>query len=143
MGVDVPESDIRATVRFDAAGRPKGPVTADSIQARIASGKQVARYDQVHCRALAIYAVPDSVADVVPYYAELDAAGGAQADSLLRFVQRVVAESRTRIAQFPQNQIVEMHGSNHYVFLQRPHEVAAAMRAFLSTESVPQRQNGR
>jgi pimeloyl-ACP methyl ester carboxylesterase len=80
---------------------------------------------------------------VVPYYAELDAARRAQADSLLRFVQRVVAESRTRIAQFPQNQIDEIHGGNHFVFLQRPREVAAAMRAFLSSDSVPQRANER
>jgi pimeloyl-ACP methyl ester carboxylesterase len=74
---------------------------------------------------------------VVPYYAELDVAGRAQADSLLEFVQRVVAESRTRIAQFPQNQIVGIRGSNHYVFLHRPREVAAAMRAFLLSVSVP------
>lgn len=135
MGVDVPESDIRATARFDAAGRYHGTVTADSLKARVVSGKQVARYDQIQCRALALYAVPDSVADVIPYYAEFDAAGRAQADSVLEFVQRVVAESRTRIAQFPQNQIVEVHGSNHYLFLQHPREVAAAMRAFLSSES--------
>ena len=139
MGVDEPESDIRAITRFDADGRPQDKVTADSLQARIASGKQVARYDQIHCRALALYAVPDSVADVVPYYAELDAAGRGQADSLLKFVQRVVAESRARIAPFPQNQIVDVHGSNHYLFLQHPRDVAAAMRAFLSSDSVPQR----
>jgi len=132
MGVHEPDSEIRATVRFDAMGRYQGDVTADSLKARVVNGKRVARYDRVHCRALAIYAVPDSVADVIPYYAELDAAGRTQGEALLRFVQRVVAESRARFAQFPQNRVVDVHGGNHFIFLQRPEEVARAMRAFLS-----------
>lgn len=132
MGVHEPESEIRATARFDAAGRYRGEVTADSLKARVTSGNRVARYDRVHCRALAIYAVPDSLADVIPYYTEFDAAGRAQGDALLRFVQDIVAESRTRIARFPQNTVVDVHGGNHFIFLQRPREVARAMRAFLS-----------
>ena len=131
MGVYMPDSDIRATVRFDANDRYLGDVTADSLKARLASGKQVARYDKVHCPALAIYAVADSLADVIPYYSELDSAGRAQGEALLRFVQMIVADSRTRIAPFPQNTVVELHRSNHYVFLQRPEEVARAMRKFL------------
>jgi non-heme chloroperoxidase len=132
MGVREPESDIRATVRFDASGHYLGDVTADSLKARVASGKRVARYDQAHCRALAIYAVPDSVPDVVPYYAELDERGRAQAQAVLEFVRAVVADSRARFARFPQNTIVDLHGGNHYIFLQRPVDVARAMRAFLS-----------
>jgi non-heme chloroperoxidase len=131
MGLHEPESEIRATVRFDAAGRYQGEVTADSLKARVASGKRVARYDLAHCRALAIYAVPDSVADVIPYYAEFDDAGRAQGEALFKFVQGVVADSRARIARFPQNTVVDVHGGNHFVFLQRPREVARAMRAWL------------
>jgi pimeloyl-ACP methyl ester carboxylesterase len=132
MGVHVPESEIRATARFDAAGRYQGEVTADSLKARVVSGSRVARYDQVHCRGLAIYAVPDSVADVIPYDVELDTAGRVQGEALLRFVQAVVAESRARFARFPQNTVVDVHGGNHFIFLQRPEEVARAMRVFLS-----------
>lgn len=139
MGVEEPESDIRATERFDTSNRYRGSVTPDSLKARIASGKQVAQYDRNHCRALAVYAVPDSVADAVPYYKELDAAGRAQAESLLRFVQAVVADSRARIGRLPNYQVVDVHGSNHYVFLQHPREVAQAMRTFLATESVAPR----
>src|SRR6185503_7130396 len=108
QGVREPDSEIRATVRFDSAGRYLGEVTPNSLKARLASGSHVARYDQVHCRALAIYAVPDSLADVVPYYAELDAAGRAQGDSLLRFVAAVVADSRSKFERFPQNTVVEV-----------------------------------
>jgi len=134
-GVRQPDSDIRATVRFDSADRYLGEVTANALKARLASGSRVARYDQIHCRALAIYAVPDSLADVVPYYAELDSAGQAQGDSLLRFVAAVVADSRAKFARFPQNTVVDLHGSNHFVFLQRPTEVARAMRSFLRRSS--------
>jgi pimeloyl-ACP methyl ester carboxylesterase len=132
LGVEVPESDIRATEKFDAADRYRGAVTPNALKARIASGRQVARYDRVHCRALALYAVPDSVADVIPYYKEFDAAGRAQAEKLLEFVQGVVADGRARFGRFPQNQIVDVHGSNHYLFLQHSREVAAAMRTFLA-----------
>jgi pimeloyl-ACP methyl ester carboxylesterase len=88
MGVDQPEAEIRATTRFDVADRYQGPRTADSLRARLASGAQVARYDRAHCHALAIYAVPDSIADVIPYYAELDSADRVQGDALLSFVSR-------------------------------------------------------
>lgn len=141
MGVEEPESDIRATERFDAADRYRGSVIPNALKARLASGKQVARYDRAHCRALALYAVPDSLVDVVPYYKELDAAGRVQAESLLTFVRGVVADSRARIARLPQYQIVDVHGSNHYLFLQHPREVARAMRTFLGAPSLPLRPN--
>jgi non-heme chloroperoxidase len=131
LGVEEPESDIRATERFDSAGHYRGSVTSNALKARVTSGKQVARYDRAHCPALAIYAVPDSVVDVVPYYKELDVAGRAHAESLLAFVQSVVADSRRRVGRLPRYSIVDIHGSNHHLFLQRPGEVAAAMRTFL------------
>jgi non-heme chloroperoxidase len=143
MGVEEPESDIRATERFDSADRYRGSVTPNALKARLASGKQVAQYDRARCRALALYAVPDSLVDVVPYYKELDAAGRIQAESLFTFVQGVVADSRARIARLPQYHVVDVHGSNHYLFLQHPRKVAAAMRAFLGAQSLPQRTNGR
>jgi len=136
QGVREPDSEIRATARFDSADRYLGDVTPNQLKARLASGSRVARYDQVHCRALAIYAVPDSLADVVPYYAELDSAGRAQGDSLLRFVAAVVADSRAKFARFPQNTVVDVRGANHFVFLQRPAEVARAIRSFLSSQRI-------
>ena len=134
LGVEEPESDLRATLRFDALDRYRGPVTADSLKARVAGGGEVARYAAVRCPALAVYAVPDSIADVVPYYRELDAAGRATAESLLTFVQGVVADSRARVARLPSFHIVDLHGSNHYLFLSHPSEVARAMRTFLAAE---------
>jgi len=130
-GVREPESEIRATTRFDSHDRYLGDVTADSLKARVASGARVARYDRSHCPALGIFAGADSVADVVPYVEELDSAGRAKALALTRFVASYVAESRARFLRFPQNEAVVIPG-NHFIFLQRPREVEEAMRAFLS-----------
>jgi len=143
MGVEEPESDIRATERFDVADRYLGSVTPNRLKARVASGKEVAHYDRIQCPALAVYAVADSLADVIPYYRELDAAGRAQAESLLRFVQGVVADSRARMARLPAFQVVDVHHSNHYVFLQHPREVAEVMRKFLGFQSPSQRPDER
>ena len=141
LGVEEPESDIRATERFDSDDRYRGSVTPNVLKARLASGKQVARYDGARCPALAVYAVPDSVADQIPYYKEFDAAGLAQAESVLAFVQGVVRDAHARVAKLPNFQIVDIHGSNHYLFLQHPREVAAAMRTFLGAQSLSQRPN--
>lgn len=132
MGVREPESEIRATSRFDVTGRYRGEVTADSLKARIVSGSRVARYDRAHCAALGIFAMADSLGDVIPYYSELTVAGRVKGDSLLKFVQAVVADARRRFASFPQNTVVEISGGNHFLFLQRPVEVARVMRDFLS-----------
>ena len=134
LGVNEPESDIRATERFDAAGRYRGSVTANRLKARIANIKQVGQYDRVRCPALALYAIPDSAIDVIPYYGELDALGRVQAESVLAFTKVVVADSRARMARSPHFHIADIHHSNHYLFLQHPREVAAMMRTFLDAQ---------
>jgi pimeloyl-ACP methyl ester carboxylesterase len=130
MGVREPESEIRATSRFDSRDRYLGDVTADSLKARVVSGRRVARYDRSRCRALALFAGADSLADVVPYFAELDASGRENAEALRRFVASVVADARARFLRFPQNEAVGMPG-NHFIHLQRPRDVEAVMRTFL------------
>ena len=132
LGVREPESDIRATNRFDDRGRFRGEVTPFPLKGRLDSGRRTARYDHARCPALAVYAVPDSVEDVVPYYRELDATGRAEADSLLLFVRAVVDDSRGKFARLPQHPVVDVRGSNHYLFLEYPDEVERAMRALLN-----------
>lgn len=130
MGIQEPESEIRATSRFDEKGRYVGEVTPDSSKARIVRAVRVPRYDRARCPALALYAAPTSPTDVVPYYAELDSTGRAHADTLLAFVASFVASSRTAFERFPQHRAAEIHG-NHFVFLEHPDEVARRIRAFL------------
>jgi len=133
VGVREPESEIRATTRFDSHDRYLGDVTPDSLEARVTSGARVARYDRSHCPALGIFAGADSIADVVPYFTELDSTGRAKGEALTRFVASYVAESRARFLRFPQNEAVVIPG-NHFIFLQRPREVEEAMRAFLFSD---------
>jgi hypothetical protein len=132
MGVREPESEILATNRFDQHGRFSGEVTPYVLKAITASGPRAARYAVARCRALAIYAVPDSVSDVVPYYEELGPDGRAKAEALLPFVRAIIDASRREFARLPQHTTVDVHGSNHYLFLQHPDQVAVAMRTFLS-----------
>jgi len=130
-GARIPESEIRATTRFDEHDRFLGVTSSMERQARLASGPRKALYDHVRCPALAIYAVPDSAADVVPYVGELDADGRAQAEALLRFVEAVIEDSRSKFARLPHRTVVDVHG-NHYMFLQHPEKVAQPMQRFLS-----------
>ena len=57
--------------------------------------------------------------------------------------EEVVADARARIRRLPQFQVVDVHGSNHYLFLQHPREVAEGMRKFLATESASPSPNER
>ena len=131
MGADMPESEIRTGARFDEHDRFMGFSPSMALQGRVASGPRKARYDRVDCPALAIYAVPDSAVDVVPYVGDLDSVGRADAYALLRFVEAVVEDSRSKFARLPRRTVVDVHG-NHNVFLQHPEEVARPMQRFLS-----------
>jgi pimeloyl-ACP methyl ester carboxylesterase len=130
MGVREPESEIRATSRFDERGRYVGEVTPDSLKARVITGRRVANYDNLRCRSLAIYAVGDSTADYVPYYSELDARGRARMDQSVANAEYFNQKSRAQLSANPRAKVVELHG-NHFVFLQQPDTVAWAMHTFL------------
>jgi len=135
-GVTVPKSEILATSRFDASGRWVSSVTADSLEGRLFEGIKTPRYDRVHCRSLGIYNVPESPVDITPYYTQLDSAGRAQADAFLKPIKEFVAKSETLFGQSGRNEVVEVHHSKHYVFLDRPTEVANAIRRFLGSRTV-------
>lgn len=135
-GVTVPKSEILATSRFDASGRLVRSVTPDSVEGRVWEAIKTPRYDRVQCPSLGIYAVADSAVDLMPYYTQLDSAGRAQADAFLRPVKEFVARSETLFSQSGRNEVVELHRSKHYVFLDRPTEVASAIRRFLGSRTV-------
>jgi non-heme chloroperoxidase len=134
--VTVPKSEILATSRFDASGRLVGSVTPDSLEGRVFDGIKTPRYDRVQCRSLSIYAVADSAVDLMPYYTQLDSAGRAQADAVFKPFKELAAKSETLFRQSGRNEVVELHRSKHYVFLDRPTEVASAIRRFLGSRTV-------
>jgi pimeloyl-ACP methyl ester carboxylesterase len=136
IGVRLPESEMRALSRTDRSGRYLGDVTADSLAQRIMSAVRTPRWDQVRCRSLAIYAMPDSTADVFPYYSDLDPAGRAKAEDYVNALAPLAAASRDRFKQNQLNEVVEMRAS-HYLFLDHPQEAARVMRKFLSDKRGP------
>ena len=135
-GVTLPRSEILATSRFDASGRLVGSVTPDSLEGRLFEGIMTPRYDRVQCRSLAIYNVAESPVDFTPY-TQLDSAGRAQADAFFKPATGLVAKSERVFRQSGRNDVVELHRSRHYVFLDRPTEVASAIRRFLASEPSP------
>ena len=133
-GVDFPETEITANARFDSTGRYVGDVTPDSVAWRVIAAVRRPPYDRVKCRALAIYAIPESSADILPYYQELSAARRREVDALLGEFASLASASRAVFKSFPQNRTVELARANHYVFLQRPQEVTREMRSFLADD---------
>jgi pimeloyl-ACP methyl ester carboxylesterase len=129
----LPPAEIRATTRFDSAGRYAGDVTSDPSAGGILEHLPHPAYGRVKCPALAIYAVSDSVQLIIPYYAELDSAGRQAA----RRVASVVGPFRdAAIGQFKHDvansEVLEIPGANHYVFLSNEVETLDAVRTFLA-----------
>jgi non-heme chloroperoxidase len=131
-GVRVPASELSATVRFDKAGHYLQRVTPDSLEGRLMGAVRVPAYERVQCRSLGIFAVSDSAVDLMPYYYALDSAGRAQGDAVFQAFRPVATKSVARFRKFPGNRVVELRRANHYVFLDRPKEVALAIRTFLA-----------
>src|SRR5256714_3854730 len=132
-GMTLPKSEILATSRFDASGRLVGSVPPDSLEGRLWEGIMTPRYDRVQCRSLAIYNVPESPVDFMPYYTQLDSAGRAQADAFFKPATGFITKSEALFRQSGRNEVLELHRSRHYVFLDRPTEVARAIRGFLGS----------
>jgi non-heme chloroperoxidase len=132
-GVALPEADLRATTRFDAAHRYVGDVTSDSLALLVTRHLPPPAYQHIRCPSLAIYAVPDSAGALVPWYAELDSVGRADAR---RYFPVSRAWQRAAMTQYahdaPFSHIVEIHNANHYVFLTHRVQTLSAVRTFLA-----------
>lgn len=132
-GLRLPESEVRATTRFDSTGRFHGEVTPDSLAGSILPHLQRPAYARLRSPALAIFAASDSVQLLVPYYAALDSTDRL---AVTRFAA-VVAPFRTAsVEQFKREvhdgEVLEIHNANHYVFISNESETLHAIRDFLA-----------
>jgi non-heme chloroperoxidase len=133
FGMHIPEAQLRAIGRYDAAGRLIGDVTPGRIDSLILARCGHPDYRAVHAPALAIYAVVDSARQLFPLWTTLDAASRAAARHFTATLQTWAAAERARLRRdLPAVQVRELHGANHYVFSSHPSEVTQAMRAFLA-----------
>jgi pimeloyl-ACP methyl ester carboxylesterase len=133
FGMYVPEAQIRAVGRYDAAGRLVADVTAARIDSLVLAGCGHPDYRSVRAAVLAIYAVVDSAPEIFPGWATLDAAGRAAGRRFATTLEAWAARERARLRrELPAAQVLELHGANHYVFSSHPSAVRQAMRAFLA-----------
>ena len=143
FGMHIPEAQLRAIGRYDAAGRLVGNVTPEAIDSLILVGCGHPDYAAVLAPALVINAVIDAVEQVFPTWATFDA---THRDAALRFtaaLQTWAAAERARVRrELPAAQLLELHGANHYVFDSHSAEVIRSMRAFFATEKSPQPMRG-
>ena len=130
-GFSVPESEIRATNRFDAEGRLVGRAPS-AVQRQMGALVRAPRWEAVDCPSAGIYAVPAPPETWLHYYGELDAAQREAAAAYYRAFSRWTAKHREAFGRGPRNRVVEFPGSNHYFFLEKPDEAKRIILDFLS-----------
>ena len=133
FGMRIPEAQLRAIGRYDAAGRLTADVTPSVIDSLMLVGVGHPHYAAIQAPALAINSVVDSMPNVFPFWKDMSPENRAQALKFTATLQEWAA-SRTAAAvrELPALQLLQLHGANHYVFDSNPAEVTAAMRQFLS-----------
>ncbi len=127
----IPESEIRATRRFDSDGRFVGNPPPSEARNTIVRQQRTPRWETVACPSLAIYAIPAPPESWLPYYDTLDSSEREHADDYFEAYAGWTAENRDRFGQLPQNQVLEFPSSNHYFFLEKPEETAEAISRFI------------
>ena len=136
FGMHIPEAQLRAIGRYDAAGRLVGNVTPEAIDSLVLVGCGHPDYAAVRAPALVINAVIDSVQQVFPSWATLDATHRGVA---LRFTAALADVGGRRAGPGPARtapaQVLELHGANHYVFDSHSAEVIRSMRTFFASDS--------
>jgi pimeloyl-ACP methyl ester carboxylesterase len=132
-GMRIPEAQLRAIGRYDAAGRLVADVTPSVVDSLMLAGCGHPDYARVRAPALLIYAVVESARQLTPDWSALD---GSHRELARQFAARLMAwargerdRARHRLAGAV---VVELPGANHYVFASHAGQVAEAMRAFLS-----------
>jgi pimeloyl-ACP methyl ester carboxylesterase len=142
QGVTLPEGEIRAIAAFDDAGHFKNFVASDSTDVAVFKGCGHPDYSKVVAPALSFYEVRDSVTDFPPVFRTawdaMDLSARAKSEELCwkhwRTVGTTAADFRAHAVH---GRVVELHHSNHYIFIASRDEVLREMRAFLAPSSSP------
>ena len=125
-GVNIPESDIRARLRYDGWHE-------EITTAYVSIEPEHPKYSGVKVPALAIYAVTDSVTQLEPW--QRDPAFAAAWQDVIRGVDRVDRVSRDQFRrEVKQGTVLEIHGGHHWIFVSHREQVLAAVRHFLGVE---------
>jgi pimeloyl-ACP methyl ester carboxylesterase len=133
-GYRKPLAAICNMIRTDASGRVIGAITPPEISSKIYEGLQPAEYDRIQAPALGIFnkITPQYR---LPYYWYLDAARQGEfnrsIDSLAKWVEGAIQRFRSGVKN---SRVIELHDTNHYVFIVDEALVVQEMRKFLLDE---------
>lgn len=132
QGFNPPESEIRATGRFDSDGRYLGRIPMTATTRRVTSLRTPeVDLDALDCPSLGLFPVPGPLASWHPSYESWDPEERQRADRWQEAYVVWVEETRDNFDRYPHNQVSEFSNTGHMFFLERPEEAAAAIREFV------------
>jgi pimeloyl-ACP methyl ester carboxylesterase len=133
-GYRKPLAAICNMIRTDPSGRVIGAITAPEISSKIYEGLQPAKYDRIQAPALGIFnkITPQYR---LPYYWYLDSAKREEfnrnIESLAKWIEAAIQRFRSGVKN---SRVIELHDTNHYVFIVDEALVVREMRKFLLEE---------
>lgn len=133
-GYRKPLAAICNMTRRDSSGRVVGAITPPEISSKIYEGLQPAQYDRIQAPALGIFnkITPQYR---LPYYWDLDPAQQEEFNrnirSLATWIEGAIQRFRSGVTN---SRVIELHDTNHYVFIVDEALVVREMRKFLLEE---------
>jgi len=133
-GYRKPLAAICNMIRTDASGRVIGAITPPEISRKIYEGLQPAEYDRIRAPALGIFnkITPQYR---LPYYSYLDPAKQEEfnrnIESLAKWIEGAIQRFRSEVKN---SRVIELHDTNHYVFIVDEALVVRETRKFLLDE---------
>ncbi|HET9066577.1 MAG TPA: alpha/beta hydrolase [Gemmatimonadales bacterium] len=132
-GFRLNDEELHQWFAFDDEGKLIGKQTSDTIWSRtILRTVDHPPFDRVTTPALLVYAVPESAADLLPWYPHADTTWQRQARHAFDIWGAYRRADREHIPDlFAAAQVIDLPGANHYVFISNRDQVLDAMRRFL------------
>ena len=133
-GYRKPLAAICNMIRTDPSGRVIGAITPPEISSKIYEGLQPAEYDRIQAPVLGIFnkITPQYR---LPYYWDLDPAQQEEfnrnINSLATWIEGAIQRFRSGVKN---SRVIELHDTNHYVFIVDEALVVREMREFLLEE---------
>jgi len=133
-GYRKPLAAICNMVRTDFSGKVIGAITPPEISKKIYEGLRPAEYDRIQAPALGIFNKITSQYRL-PYYWYLDPARQEEfnrnIESLAKWIEGAIQRFRSGVKN---SRVIELHDTNHYVFIADEALVVREMRKFLLDE---------
>jgi pimeloyl-ACP methyl ester carboxylesterase len=130
----MPEAEIRATRVFGPDGQFLRVVTPERIARAVATMVEHPDYESIHAQLLAIYAVYETPARLLPRYNIADRETRQGLDQIFDMWQPFAKSQRDFLRKSVlQARIDEIQGASHYVFISHQERVLRETRAFLQT----------